>query len=151
MCTGCMEFYSKSSKACHQLNFPGSGTNVMIPMISINSLNLEKYPDNSKELLKTLQQNSIDNYIKQDPILLSIGYRSFESLRRKKDKVTEERKIVRSRMRLLSRLYLQYGDIYKNIVDMFSRETVTVLAEAINKLCRRRRYQKILFLIKKVD
>ena len=65
--------------------------------------------------------------------------------------MTEERKIVRSRMRLLSRLYLQYGDIYKNIVDMFSRETVTVLAEAINKLCRRRRYQKILFLIKKVD
>ena len=94
MCIGCMGFYSKSFKARHQLNCPGTGTNVMIPMISINSPNLEKYPDNFKELLQTLQQDSIGNYIKQDPILLSIGYRSFESLRRKKDNVTEGRKTV---------------------------------------------------------
>ena len=51
-------------------------------------------------------------------------------------------------MRLLSRLYLQYEDIYKNqanvklsnplsnIADIFSRETMPVLAEAINKLCK---------------
>ena len=71
-------------------------------MISINSSNLEKYPDSFKELLQTLQQDSIGDYIKQDPILLSIGYGSFESLRRTKDKVTEGRKKVRSRMCLLS-------------------------------------------------
>ena len=51
-------------------------------------------------------------------------------------------------MRLLSRLYLQYEDIYKNqanvklsnplsnIADIFCRETMPVLAEAINKLCK---------------
>ena len=63
MCIGCMGFYSKSFKARHQLNCPGTGTNVMIPMISINSPNLEKYPDNFKELLQTLQQDSIGDYI----------------------------------------------------------------------------------------
>ena len=63
MCIGCMGFYSKSFKACHQLNCPGTGTNVMIPMISINSPNLEKYPDNVKELLQTLQQDSTGDYI----------------------------------------------------------------------------------------
>lgn len=52
MCTVCMGFYSKSFKACHQLNCAGSGTNVMIPMILINSPDLEKDCDNVKELLK---------------------------------------------------------------------------------------------------
>ena len=51
-------------------------------------------------------------------------------------------------MHLLSQLYLQYEDIYKNqanvklsnplsnVADTFSRETMPVLAEAINKLCK---------------
>ena len=51
-------------------------------------------------------------------------------------------------MRLLSRLYLQYEDIYKiqanvklsnplsNIADIFRRETMLILVEVTNKLCR---------------
>ena len=91
MCTERIGFYSNS------LNYPGSGTNVMIATISINSPSLEKYTDNFKEFLQILQQDNIGDYTKQDPILLSIGYRCLESLRRKKkDKVTDGRKIVRS-------------------------------------------------------
>ena len=92
VCTGYMGFYSKSFKTRHQMNCPGSGTSVMMLIIQINSPNLEKYHDNFKELLQTVQQDSIGDYIKEDPILLSIGYKSLESLTRKKGKVKKEEK-----------------------------------------------------------
>ena len=59
ICTGCMRFYSKFFKARLQLSCQGSGTNIMIPMISVNSSNFEKQPDDFKELLQASQQDSI--------------------------------------------------------------------------------------------
>lgn len=75
-----------------------------------------------------------------------IGSRSFSSLKRKKDKVTETRKSVRVRMRLSARLYLAFREAYSkqstvlltnttnNAGDMYRREVITILGEAVNSL-----------------
>nr|XP_047124946.1 uncharacterized protein LOC124807258 [Hydra vulgaris] len=65
-------------------------------------------------LLNTLQLDDIGNYIKTDKIILMIGSRSYSALKRKKDKVSETKKLVRSRMRLTARLYLSFKSIYNN-------------------------------------
>ena len=66
-----MGFFAKSFKAHHQLNCPASGTNVMIPMISVNNpLPLDQYSDESKVLLQTIQQDTVGDYVKSDTIIL---------------------------------------------------------------------------------
>ena len=45
------------------------------------------YNDEFKELLKILRLNDIGAYVKKDKIILMIGSRAFNSLRRKRDKM----------------------------------------------------------------
>nr|XP_047142833.1 uncharacterized protein LOC124817083 [Hydra vulgaris] len=97
-------------------------------------------------LLNTLQLDDIGNYIKTDKIILMIGSRSYSALKRKKDKVSETKKLVRSRMRLTARLYLSFKSIYNNqkavkldnilnnAADKYCREVITIVGEAINSL-----------------
>ena len=73
--------------------------------------------------------------------------RSFDALRRKKNKIDEGKKIVRSRMRLLARLYLRFRCLYDeqsnvklsnpfgNTADLYNRETITVLGKTIDEMC----------------
>ena len=148
MCSGCKGFFSKVFKARHQVNCPASGINVMVPVVSINSVPIiQQYPDDFKELLTTLLLDEIGNYVKTDQIILMVGMRSFNSLRRKKDKVVEGKKTVRSRMRLLARLYLKFLSFYNqqtnvividllgNAADLYRKESMHLLGSAINKLC----------------
>jgi hypothetical protein len=43
-----------------------------------------------------------------------IGARTFAVSKRKKDKITETKKSVRSKMRLTARLYLKFMEIYNS-------------------------------------
>lgn len=75
-----------------------------------------------------------------------IGARTFAVSKRKKDKITETKKSVRSKMRLTARLYLKFMEIYNSqsiitlddmkgdVSDVYRRETVSILTEAINNL-----------------
>ncbi|XP_065681295.1 uncharacterized protein LOC124817083 [Hydra vulgaris] len=78
-----------------------------------------------------------------------IGSRSYSALKRKKDKVSETKKLVRSRMRLTARLYLSFKSIYNNqkavkldnilnnAADKYCREVITIVGEAINSLSKK--------------
>ena len=147
MCSGCKGFFAKTYKARHQLICPASGANVMMPMVSIKaSIQVENYSSSFISLLNTLCLDDVGNYVKSDKIILMIGSRSFDALKRKKDKKTETTKSVRARMRLTARLYLQFCDLYKkqnevvltdelnNAADMYRRETIAILGSAINAL-----------------
>ncbi|XP_065681675.1 uncharacterized protein LOC124811063 isoform X2 [Hydra vulgaris] len=146
MCCGCKGFYSRKYKARHQLVCQGTNTNLMIPMVSIASKDYENYSNDFVNLLNTLQLDDIGNYIKTDKIILMIGSRSYSALKRKKDKISETKRLVRSRMRLTARLYLSFKSIYSNqkavkidnilnnAADMYCREVITIVGEAINSL-----------------
>ena len=140
-------FY-RSYKTRHQLVCPAGSSNLMLPMVPVHeAVAAENQPDQFKSLLNTLQLDEIGQYLKTDPIILMIGLRSFAALKRKKDKITETRKSVRARMRLVARLYLVYRDLYGkqsntsianplgNVADMYRRETITILGAAIDQLC----------------
>ena len=91
----------------------------MVPMVSVTSpLAFLEYPNEFKELLTTLKQDEVGDYIQTDRIILMIGLRSFNSLRRKKDKETEGRKTVRSQMRLVARLYLMFRSMYNEQTEV---------------------------------
>ena len=55
MCSGCKGFYAKSFKARHQLNCPASGTNLMVPVVSVKlQFHFGNCSSDFKELLNTL-------------------------------------------------------------------------------------------------
>ena len=116
-------------------------------MISITESEvIDGYNDEFKELLNTLRLDDVGAYVKKDKIILMIGSRAFNSLRRKRDKMIGAQKTVRAQMRLLARLYLSFQKTYKNqtvikfddpannAADLFHREVITVLGDAINNL-----------------
>jgi len=149
MCTGCNGFYDKGYRARHQLKCPSNGKNLMLPMVALEKQvsNFENYSEGFKSLLNTLHLDAVAEVVKTDKIILMIGHRFFNSLKRKKDKKVECLKYVRSKMRLTARVYMAFkvqyddqtefipSDLENNSADMFRRETITVLGEAVNKLC----------------
>ena len=147
MCAGCKGFYAKKYKARHPLKCSASASNLMLSMVSIPShQQLDSFSNDYKELLNTILQDEIGNYIKNDKIILMFGERSFGALKRRKDKVTETRKSVRARMRLTARVYLAFCEAYakqtgvtldnplNNTADMYRREAITVLGRAVNDI-----------------
>ena len=78
-----------------------------------------------------------------------LGWRSFNPLRKKKDKAVEGRKTVRTQMRLVARLYLAFCDLYNsqtdvqfvepmnNAADIYRRETILILGRTIDKICEK--------------
>ena len=109
----------------------------------------DQYSAGFKNLLNTLHLDSVGNFAKSDPIVLMVGARSHAAIKRKQDKVNECMRTVRSRMRLMSRVYLSYREVYQNqshtVVedlsngssDMFRREGITILAAAAKKLSKK--------------
>ena len=56
----------------------------MLPMVSLTSrISLENTDDDFKDLLNTLQLDTVGDYIKTDPIILMIGARMFAASKRK--------------------------------------------------------------------
>lgn len=147
MCAGCKKFIAKSYKSRHQLVCRQDGLNPLVPVVEIEKAeSLNEYSEGFKSLLNTLHLDLVGNFAKSDPIILMVGARSHTAIKRKQDKVNENMRTVRSRMRLMSRVYLAYREIYQdqsNVViqdlsndssDMYRREGISILALAAEKL-----------------
>lgn len=116
-------------------------------MVAISNKQVEQLSEDFKELLNTLHEDEIGNVCKTDPIILMIGNRSYTASKRKKDKKAEGKRTTRARMRLTARLYLAFKNAYdeqkkitledacNNAADICRRETITILASAVNTLC----------------
>ena len=152
MCSGCNGFFSRSYAARHKKVCPAIGNNFMIPIADLDrvkSLTFNDLDKNFKGLLDGLRLDKVGNYVKGDPIILMIGVRSFERLKKKKDKKVETKRTVRARMRILARLYLNFQQYYSNqsevclpevcgnSADIFHRDVMTILGKAINDICER--------------
>ena len=111
MCPGCKGFFAKGYKSRHQLICPTAGSNIMLPIVSLDETHfVETYPKEFIELLNSLQLDEVGNYVKQDEIILMIGHRFFGGSKRKKDKIVGTVKTVGTRMRLTARLYLSFRE-----------------------------------------
>jgi len=142
LCTGCKGFFRKRYKTRHQKICTSTEGTMMMPMISSKKPTsyAEGLSDGFKTLLNSMRQE-VSETVKTDEILLMIGNRYYNSLKRKQDKKIETTKYVRSRLRLTARVYMAYKTKYKNqynIVlenwqenssDMFRRETKTILGK----------------------
>ena len=152
MCSGCDGFFSKTYSSRHKKKCPALGNNFMIPVGALDRVKTLRYDDldtDFKNLLNDLRLDEVGNLVKEDPIILMIGVRSFESLKKKKDKKKETKRTVRGRMRLLGRLYLGFKKMYgeqsevtlpqenHNAGDMFHRGAMLILGRAINTLCEK--------------
>ena len=60
----------------------------------------------------------IGDYVKTDEIILMIRARLFGAMKRKKDKFVEGKRTVRSRMRLLGRIYLYFREFYNDQTEV---------------------------------
>ena len=149
-CSGCHGFFTKKYKSRHQQICPANGSNLMLPMVSIESAkHAEKFSNAFKSLLNTLRLDKVGDCIKSDEIILMIGNRSFNCLKRKKDKKEETSKYVRARMHLTARVLIAFKNVYdnqtevkiehklENAADIFRRETIIILGEAINEICEK--------------
>ena len=145
MCSGCKGFYAKSFKARHQLNCPASGTNLMVPVVSVKQqFHFDNCSSDFKELLNTIQLDEVENYVKSDKIILMLGWRSFNPLRKKKDKAAEGRKTVRTQVYLVAQLYLAFCNLYNSQTDV-------QLVETMNNAAAIYRREKILILGRTID
>ena len=150
MCSGCKGFFSKSYGLRHQKVCSAIGVKLVLPVVSIlDGKYIEAFSDGFKVLLNTLRNDDIGSYIKTDSIILVIGERSFAALRRKKDKIVQCQRTVRSRMRIMARLYLNFikkyndqsnvilNNMHSNAADMYRRETITILGQAVEDICEK--------------
>ena len=98
MCSGCKGFFARKYKARHQLVCPMAGSNLMMPLVSVETSNeeYETYSNEFLSLLNKLQLDDVGNYAKSDKIILMIGARSHSALKKKKDKVVETERLVRA-------------------------------------------------------
>lgn len=147
MCSECKGFYAKSFKARHQLNCPASGTHLMVPVVSVQlQFHFDYCSSDFKELLKTVQLDEVGYYVKSDRIILMLGWRLLNPLRKKKNNAVDGRKTVRTQMRLVARLYLAFRNLYNsqtdvqlvesmnNAADIYRRETILILGRTIDKI-----------------
>ena len=132
---------------------PGSRNNIIIPLGSLDRVKsaiLDNLDEDFKAVLNGLRMDDVGNYIKGDPIIIMIGARSFECLKKKKDKKKETKRSIRGRMRILGRLYLCFKEHYDkqsefslpvvlhNAGDIFHRDCMLILAKTINDICERK-------------
>ena len=68
---------------------------------------IDGYNDEFKEL-NTLRLDDVGAFVKKDKIILMMGSRASNSLRRKRDKIIGAQKTVHAQMRLLVDLYLNF-------------------------------------------
>lgn len=130
MCMGCDKFLSKSFKPRHQPNCTGKGINTFVPVAAIAKTpsNFNDFEDGYKAILNTLHQDAVGDYIKTDQIILMVGARSYSSIKRKLDKVQENKRTVRSRIRLMARVYLAFLECY-NLKQVSSSQTKQIMLQ----------------------
>ena len=115
--------------------------------INVNIMEIQNYlSDEDRDfqayVLNGMRTDNVGNYIVGDATLLCYGRYLFRSKRRDSSKLVEEVKTVRSQLRQLTRLYLEFllqkpkNEKLKSILDMFDHRNFQSLMQAVNKLSK---------------
>ena len=144
MCGLCRGFFSKTYFFRHKRdcqNRDESTQSVGLPLSLIEADDkLAKISEDFKvSVLAALRDGEVKNLIVNDELLLIIGNRLYNKIKRRKGKEMEAIKVVRADLRRLGnlyRLFLQHGaeQIHGSVLDMFARQNFEVLRDAITEL-----------------
>jgi len=127
MCSNCRVVLLSKNMARHKRTCSDVSKIRAMDVVTIKTPNLS---DSFKtQVLGTLRNDSLSDFIKKDEGILLIGMMRFDRLSKNKDKAMEIRRSVRSDMRRLASLYLRYV----NSIDMFNKENIPALKIAIDK------------------
>lgn len=138
VCISCKGVYAKKFKSRHQIECGKNSGQVMAPLISIKTLvTLGDYKDDFMAVVNKMILDDVSSLIKTDPVILMIGNRMYNGEKCKEEKKNEVEKKVRSTMRLLSRLFIQFKENFQEAIEsskMFDKNNLKFLIEAIEKL-----------------
>jgi len=108
MCSGCQAFLLKSSMAKHRTtcNTEGKTYTVDVDLLKpdINASLSETFKEN---IISTMRNDEVGKRVKKDRALLLFGCRLFDKALTK-DNVVGNKKDVRSKMRILMHLYIEF-------------------------------------------
>ena len=137
MCSNCKGCYSKGYKSRHQVYCGRNSAQVMIPMIPVDKLVINETSDAFKKVMSKMVLDDVSGVAKTDPIILIVGQRTYNGHKDKTEKLPDVEKRVRSTMRVLSRLYLEFktsiGET-ENAGDMLKVQNLKHLRTAIEAL-----------------
>ena len=110
MCGGCKGFLSKHFYSRHRsICMVESCPPTAIKMSSINHKTfLQDSEQSRKDILSTLPDDEVGNICRRDETILKIGSYLFDNGKRKLEKHAEVKRTVRSDMRRLGHLYIQF-------------------------------------------
>ena len=109
VCAKCKGIYSRGFKARHQINCGKTNGQIMIPKIQASDLAImTEYSDDFKSVINKMKIDEISDLAKADPLILVIGARIYNGNRSKSEKLNDVEKRVRSTMRLLNQILLQF-------------------------------------------
>ena len=128
MCGICFGFYETRFISRHKCQENTCKTSLTLPLKLLNvKSDVAVSLDFRKNILENLRSDSIGLMCREDEIILTVGVRLYDKLKRKADKAVEVRKSVRNDMRRLARLYTAFKQQpnvtchHNNAMDMFNR------------------------------
>ncbi|XP_065673908.1 uncharacterized protein LOC136090860 [Hydra vulgaris] len=142
MCGYCNGFFSKRFLSRHikncDLNTFKPIIHVPISLIKNNSSSL--FPNEFViNVLRNMRNDEVGKICKQDIIILTVGLRLYDKMKRKLDKQSEVLKSVRNDMRRIGHLYSIFKinkkvkHVYNNAMDMFNRINFDAFRTAIDE------------------
>ena len=144
-CSKCKVLITKHSMARHAKTCSGSESSdcyAIDPSIKyVNNLRITD--DLKKYVLNGMREDDVVKYIKTDQWLLYYAQYMFAGKRTEPSKIVGTIKTVRSNIRQLARIYLQFSisepvvEVKHNILDMFNHRNHECLMVALSKLSSR--------------
>nr|XP_047130096.1 uncharacterized protein LOC124810008 isoform X2 [Hydra vulgaris] len=142
MCGHCNGFFSKRFLSRHSKNCDLNNlkSTIHIPLSLIKDNFLSSFPNEFvTNVLGNMRNDDVGKICKQDDIILTVGLRLYDKMKRKCDKASEVLKSVRNDMRRLGNLYSIFRrnekvhKKYSNSMDMFNRINFDILRNAIDE------------------
>lgn len=138
-CAECKGYYSNKYFYKHKCK---SDNPTAIKPALLQKVKKSKMDSDSEfqDILNRFVDGEVGDLIRKSTEIQIVGYKHFNMRRHEEGKADEVRKVVMSDMRELARLYLTFTEIIgeeKTFEDMFTREHLQDLADAIQKMVTR--------------
>ena len=136
LCSACKRFLSNNAFYKHKKVCKGTMPEAIKPML-MGSEDIHKDKDFVVLILNRFRDGEAGTLCREDSLIQQVGYRHFCLRRSETSKIDEIRKSVMAEMRQLARLFLNFQSLSKKDViteDMFSRDHLPILVEAIEKM-----------------
>lgn len=143
MCLGCKRFFSNRTFYKHKEKCADNSEPVKTQ--TLQPLNIHKDSDFVLDILNKFRDGNVGSFIRENKVIQTIGYKHYLSRKAESSKIVEVKKEVMMEMRELARLFLSFqslAEIEVTFEDMYKREHLSTLKEAMNKLCESEQGEK---------